>query len=190
MIRQTIGPPELLNDFDPTYRFREVFPFNSGFFASHRGAVRLDDLKDVVHQLRKLHAKHGLPPLNNSRRGVFYTDQGLINYLVYKSGIALDLLTDIFVWGGRRGSFDVPTGNGDPFRHMFIHWAGCRRPNFTSRNVPAGDVWIRFYYEYYRDRGSRLLFLRDTVRNIWNDAVFRVRNAASRVKRSILRTRG
>ena len=67
---------------------------------------------------------------------------------------------------------------------MFIHWAGCARPTFLRRNVPAGDRWIEFYYEYYRNRGSRLAFLLDTAKNIASDLWSRMRAAGSSMKRA------
>jgi len=112
IIRKTIGDARLLESFDRSYRFRDVFPFNSGFFATDRSVVALEELKEIIDRIEELHSEYGLPPLGNSRAGVFYGDQGLMNYLMFKNGIKLDLLRDIFVWGGKAIPSTGPVAHG------------------------------------------------------------------------------
>ena len=183
--RNTVGDPELFRVFDPDYVMQAHFPFNSGFFASHREVVSRDALEHIMLRVNRIHAQRGLPPLNNTRKGVFYSDQGLINYLMYKNGIDVTLLTEAFVWGGREVPDMTEDVRGDPLKHLFVHWAGCPRPTFANRDVPAGKEWIRFYYDYYANR-PYLTFLRDTAVNICGDVYWRGRKRLSSVKRRLV----
>jgi lipopolysaccharide biosynthesis glycosyltransferase len=183
IIENTIGNPRLLEALDPSYRFRERFPFNSGFFAADRSAVSMAKLKETVDHVGEIHRECGAPPLGNSRNGVFYGDQGMINYLMYANNIQLNTLTDIFVWGGKDFSSHTEDEH-NPFRNMFVHWAGCPRPNFTARNVPAGKEWIRFYREYYRTQPYST-FVKNTVANVFSDIRSRGRKRLSAIRRKL-----
>jgi len=176
-----LGNLRLIEDFDPAYDFQRVLPFPSGFFASHRGAIPLDVLKDSLEALDRYHRAHGLPDLSEAkgqRWGVFNADQGLINYLFYRSGIAAEGLEDVFAWGGRPVE---PIEPAQRYRNTFVHWAGCPRPSILRQGVPCGREWFRFYREFHQTRSFGECAV-EVVRNIWDELRLRVRNAGHAVK--------
>jgi len=182
-LAEGVGDPDLLKAFDPDYALDPLIPFNSGLFATHRGIFPLDEVRNTFCAAQQFHRVRGLPPLATSRQGVFMGDQGFINYLAYRNGRRPELLPDVFLWGGKsmREYRKIQNrGPAGPCQHLFVHWAGCPRPTLLHRRVPAGDAWIKHYFEYYRKYGSLATLFRDSATNVTSDLWRGARRLGSR----------
>lgn len=158
-----IGEAGLLHEFDPNYDWHNAFPFNSGFFATHRDVLPREWLQGVFESAQRFHRDRKLPPLAFSRDGVFMTDQGLLNYAIAKRGVAPTLLVDAFYWGGRRPAEEERIAR-DEMKHLFVHWAGCPRPNLFDTTPPAGEQWRQAYSSFHRQRDNRWEWIQDLAR--------------------------
>jgi hypothetical protein len=94
-VKRGLGNPDLLIQFDADYNPYAKAPFNSGIFASRRGAITEDTLKEL-HEKEVAFYKDILKKKFTWRYSeVFYTDQGRLNYLVSKLHLSLqDLRPD------------------------------------------------------------------------------------------------
>ena len=67
-------------------------PFNSGFFAVERGALDCERLLSLFQSARSFHEKMNPErKLTISRKGLFMSDQGFLNYFLARSGSALSI---------------------------------------------------------------------------------------------------
>ena len=182
-----IGDLELLKELDPEYDYRGNYPFNSSFIGSHRGAVSLDLLKNTFTRAQALHKSNGLPPLNNSREGLFMGDQGLINYLIYKEGIQPFFLQDVFLYGKKENNalLKAQMKNHKPYAHAVVTWPGYPRPSVLRKDLAGADLWNQFFHRSFSD-DSALNHLRETIRNGSEDIRKRVARRLSKVKRRIM----
>ena len=84
-VRRALGNPELLTQFDADYDPYATAPFNSGIFASRRGAITEVDLKALFEKKEALFYENILKRTFSWKlNDLFYTDQGRLNYLVDK----------------------------------------------------------------------------------------------------------
>jgi hypothetical protein len=131
-VKRGLGNPDLLIQFDADYNPYAKAPFNSGIFASRRGAITEDTLKEL-HEKEVAFYKDILKKKFTWRYSeVFYTDQGRLNYLVSKLHLSLqDLRPDGHdSWAGditERVTVDSLLNRQLDFK--FIHWAGVPRPS-------------------------------------------------------------
>ena len=181
LYEQRCGRVDLLEELDPGFDWCRTYPFSSGDFATHRDFIQLPALQSVFEAAQVLHRERNLPPLGCSREGLFGADQGLFNYLVYRSGVPPDLMPDLYLWGGMdRSTFEElrARDRDDPLRHLFVHWGGCPRPTLLRRSVPAAVEWIRFYCQFYRDHGSPLDLVAGLTTHLIADLHRQLRDAA------------
>ena len=181
------GDLELQQELDPEYDYRGNFPFNTSFIGSHRGAISLDLLDLTFFKTQALHKALGLPPLNNSREGVFMTDQGLINYLIYKEGIQPVFLQDVFLYGKKENDalLKGQMKNHKPYAHAVVTWPGYPRPSVLRKDLAGADLWNQFFHQSFSD-DTALNHLRETIRNGSEDIRKRVARRVSKVKRRIM----
>ncbi len=183
IVRDSVGDEALLAELDPGWRSEGFRPFNSSFFATHRSYVDKPTLRDVFEHANAINERHGKPRLYRSREGVFMGDQGLLNYLVWKTGVPPLSLPDVFVWGGRADAQLASPGDS-PLERVFVTWAGNLRPTLIRRSVPAGREWARDYVHHFRTNGGPLSFVGNAARHVGRDEWLRFRRwAARRLKR-------
>lgn len=173
---------KLIEEFDPSFDWLSVYPFNSGNFASTKDLIDLNSLKKLYHQADIFNQSAGYPPFNNSRDGLFMSDQGMINYIVHHHlKLNVQYIDNLYFWGGH----SIKKFKSSKKSNYFIHWAGCPRPTFLRRNVPAGDIWIELFYEYYKNRNRREMIW-DIFKNSCFDLNERFRGFGSRIKKRLL----
>lgn len=172
-----IGDLDLLRDYDSQYDPCEAFPFNSGFFATHQHVFDQHRLMERFESAVRLQREHGLPPLTRTREGVFMGDQGFLNYMAMQSGARLQLLDDVFVWGGV--PFTPSPSDAAPYRNAFVHWAGCPRPSLFGFDVPAGERWLRHYLQYHRPKSRWRHVCADASRQAFAE----IRTAGAKMKK-------
>jgi hypothetical protein len=131
-VRIALGNPELLKRFDADYDPYARPAFNSGIFASRRGAITEDTLK-ALHEKEVLFHENVLKQKFTWKSYELFLlgDQGRLNYLVSKLNLVLqDLRPDGHdTWAGHiieKVTVDSFLKNQLEFK--FIHWAGLPRP--------------------------------------------------------------
>ena len=181
---QWVGDIRLIGQFDGRYDWRRELPFNSGFIAAHREVFDRAALMSTFRSARSFHG--GTNPergLTTSRKGLFMTDQGFLNYFVAKAGVEAERLDDVFLWGGDKELWRQRASLPGPYAGLLIHWAGCPRPGLLRRGISGGAEWKHFYLQYCRSHSD----YRGLIRDLCEERVRSFKDWGSKVKRSILR---
>jgi hypothetical protein len=131
-VRIGLGNIELQRQFDADYDPYARAPFNSGIFASRRGAITEDSLK-ALHKKEVLFYESVLKQkFTWKSNDLFYTDQGRLNYLVSKLNLVIqDLRPDGHdEWAGNiTQKVTVDSFLKNQLEFKFIHWAMVPRPS-------------------------------------------------------------
>jgi|APTNR8051073442_1049403.scaffolds.fasta_scaffold00732_16 hypothetical protein len=146
-----------LSAFDPEYDFYAHFPFNSGVFASRRGAITERDLDDLNRRERAFYRDTlGIPQWTWRSSELFFRDQGRLNYLSGKLGIAvLPLAPEVQVRSGASAVRVTLEGVRDGcYDFHVIHWMGAKAPSpsLFSRN-PLFSLYAFLWCAVARDSG-------------------------------------
>ena len=136
-----IGDIDLIRELDPELDMEDYYPFNTGFMYSSRASVPLDTLFQWYENAQEFQVKCGFPQLGYTRKGVFMSDQGFINYFARKAGLDVRLLRDVYVWGSEILSEDDILTSEDPLKYNFVHWAGSDCPSLWCRDMLFHEDW-------------------------------------------------
>lgn len=117
--------------FDPEHDFYAHFPFNSGIFASRRGAITEHDLADLNRRERAFYRDVlGIDDWTWRSSTLFFRDQGRLNYLAHKVGLAVAPLAPELLCRAGTSAVHV-TADGvreGAYPFHFIHWMGAKSP--------------------------------------------------------------
>jgi hypothetical protein len=130
-VKNGLGNPELLTQFDTEYDPYARAPFNSGIFAGRRSAITEADLKALLKKEALFYEKILKKAFTWKCNDLFYGDQGRLNYLVDKLKLPLmDLYPDghDFWAGDIVEKVTVEKFMNNRLKFKFIHWAGVPRP--------------------------------------------------------------
>ena len=182
--RVAAGDPDLLARLDLPIDLRDFYPFASGDFVSSRNAFDLDEFKQLYEEIAALHREVGIGAPGTTREGPFSAEQGLINYLTYSTGIEIERIPTMFIWGGKsladyRLAVDGPQ---DPRSHLFVHWGGCPRPSVLRRSVPDGELWQAYHRTFFDRHGSLVEHRKAWMENAVFGLKGRARSTASRLR--------
>jgi len=121
----------LLNEFDPDFDPYAHYPFNDGFFASSRLTIDEEAFEDLNNRERAFFKKRLNKEFSWKSFDLFFGDQGRLNYLVDRLGIARSKLSPYgdYRWGGRPKEVLLDQVLAGKAERNFIHWAGCPRPS-------------------------------------------------------------
>lgn len=181
-----IGKISLIEEFDPSFDWKSWTPFNGGFVAAHRDVLDRDRLLDTYLCAERFHA-HSKPKrkLTSSRDAMLNGDQGILQYYLAKTGVHVEFLDDVYVWGGDKELWRQRASLPGPYAGLLIHWAGCPRPGLIRRRVPGGVEWRKHYLNYCISRSDFGGLLRDGIR----EALHLSKERASKVKRAVFSRR-
>ncbi len=162
-----VGPTDQLAQFEPAFDPTAAYPFASGNWAASRNVFDQTVLLDEFARALEFHARSGRPePMSISREAVFNGDQGFLNYMVWKHGVAVDWIPDFFWWGGLPESEWTCKQTPSPYTGLFVHWGGCPRPGpvpIPWSTVPLAARWRQFYYTYCRKHGDWIGCAKDSA---------------------------
>jgi hypothetical protein len=145
-VKRGLGNPNLLTQFDPTFNPYKRCPFNSGIFASSRGAITELDLRELHEKEVSFYKDTLKKKFMWKSSELFYCDQGRLNYLVDKLELPIiDLKPDGHdYWAGDiRDRITVNKFLKNELNFKFIHWAGVPRPNPSIFCNPP-FYWLNF----------------------------------------------
>ncbi len=150
-VKRGLGNPELLVRFDADYDPYARSPFNSGIFASRRGAITEADVRAFHEKEVSFYATALKREFTWESCDVFYSDQGRLNYLVDRLNLPIqDLAPDGHdCWAGdiiEKVTLDEFLSNKLEFK--FIHWAGVPRPRPSIFCEPAFRWLDPFTYNF------------------------------------------
>ncbi len=188
VVEKHIGNLKLISEFDSEIDMTAFYAFNSGCFASCNDLIPLNKLKSLFFSAQKFQISHGYPPLGYTRKGVFMSDQGFLNYILRKLQIPVTLIPDLYTWGGKRNEEIIENSSGEDhhLKGLFIHWAGEVRPHLLSRGVMAEKQWRRGYLEYYQKYGGWGMFLIDQIILIFQYIARRIRRIWAKYRKTAL----
>jgi hypothetical protein len=121
-----------LSAFDPEHDFYAHFPFNSGIFAGRRGAITERDVEDLNKRERAFYRDTlGISQWTWRSSELFFRDQGRLNYLSGKLGIAiLPLAPEVQVRSGASAvRITIEGVRNGTYDFHFIHWMGAKAPS-------------------------------------------------------------
>ena len=131
---------EFLGKFDPDHDFFADFPFNSGVFASRRGAIKEIDLAQLNQRERTFYKDVlGIEDWNWKSSELFrFRDQGRLNYLVHKLGIPTFPIEPelICVVGASPSRASIDDVQRDLLDFHIIHYMGAKAPSPSLFSSP------------------------------------------------------
>lgn len=176
-----LGDLGLIARFDPELDLTNYYPFNTGLMFSYREPVPIETTLGWFTRAQKLQSESGYPPLGHTRKGVFMSDQGFINYFLRKAGIRVDLLRDIYVWGSEALCEKQILSENDPLKWCFVHWAGSNLPSLWSRSMLFHRDWKENYVAHVRQQKGLAGLAWDVTKSVGVEVARKGRREFARV---------